>query len=1011
MVDKKPYLYDAFISYRHCDPDKIVAEKLHRMLETYKVPRSVSKLTGKKKIQRVFRDRDELPTSSNLAEDITKALEASEYLIVICSPRTPQSQWVSKEIEEFKALRGPEKILALLIEGEPYESFPTQLRFIKRIDTKEDGTPVETITEIEPLSADIRATTTKGMFKNLKTEVLRLLAPLLNCKFDNLKQRHRERLIKTVLAASISFSAFFLAFGSFSTYQALVINQKSREVMQKSQEIMAQIQKTQISQSRYLANISNQLYEGGDRYRAILAAQEALPQDLSSPERPYVPEAEYALSQALHVYDADNTPDMDIVLDHNKNVCFLEMSPDGQTLLTASNDGLVMTWDIETGRKLATINAGDVSFIEYQACFLDDNSIIATTEETTACFDIKGSKKWEVEGYAYRMALSPDRTKLVCNFSDHLSIINATTGEILLDIASSEDFNFAVIGTYINQLAFDKKADLLAVSFNNGTVYIFDSSTGRLVHTLKAGYKNISSLEFSDEGNLIVSSYDWDEENLVFTKGRGSLKVFSPDGTEPLLSMDFPNSKVEKAVFHPYNSSWIVFIESEKLHVIDYKKGQNISTFIHGDSVTSYKIFDTFIFSSSKDGTARFLMTEGSGYENNYMRLTFPDSIKQMVQGKGRIALYYPSSNKVYVLKYLENEQIVKLDGHHDNIGYGCYSSDGKTAVTADLDSSEDSEKGLLCLWDAVNHKLLKTTILGDKIRGLKFVDMDSKILAWMSSGKIMLLNATDLTILSEHKYDANIINIEFNLETNLIAIISYNDVTLLSLKDLKLINSYETESIQSFSFSGNLGLFVTGKSGIKLIDVLTGEEKLAVKDDKIRDGAISPNGAYIALAYEDRSLKLFERGDNLRETVIIKDNGLNLSKIVFSPDSQKLLVGYDDKSISFYETKSGILLNTQGGEHFFSPLESVVFSSNGDRFVCTDGSGNAQIFDAATLKVLARMEILSIDPHFKSILSRDGHNVLFMPLYTTQMLLDEAQKQLNGRILTDDERKTLFIE
>ena len=117
--------YDAFISYRHTEPDKSIAEKLHKMLETYRVPSKIAKKIGKKKINRVFRDREELPTSSNLASSIEEALINSEYLIVICSPRTPQSKWVLKEIETFSKLHGHDKILALLVEGEPIESFPS----------------------------------------------------------------------------------------------------------------------------------------------------------------------------------------------------------------------------------------------------------------------------------------------------------------------------------------------------------------------------------------------------------------------------------------------------------------------------------------------------------------------------------------------------------------------------------------------------------------------------------------------------------------------------------------------------------------------------------------------------------------------------------------------------------------------------------------------------------------------------------------------------------------------
>ncbi len=37
------YHYDAFISYRHAELDKFVAENLHRRLEAFRMPKSVIK--------------------------------------------------------------------------------------------------------------------------------------------------------------------------------------------------------------------------------------------------------------------------------------------------------------------------------------------------------------------------------------------------------------------------------------------------------------------------------------------------------------------------------------------------------------------------------------------------------------------------------------------------------------------------------------------------------------------------------------------------------------------------------------------------------------------------------------------------------------------------------------------------------------------------------------------------------------------------------------------------------
>ena len=100
-----------------------------------------------------------------------------------------------------------------------------------------DGTVTEEFHKVEPLAADIRAQSLSGMKKKLKTEILRLLAPILNCRFDDLKQRHRERKVKRILTLSFALSLFFLLFGSYSAYQASLIKQQAEVIQQKSEQV------------------------------------------------------------------------------------------------------------------------------------------------------------------------------------------------------------------------------------------------------------------------------------------------------------------------------------------------------------------------------------------------------------------------------------------------------------------------------------------------------------------------------------------------------------------------------------------------------------------------------------------------------------------------------------------------------------------------------------------------------------------------------------------------------
>ena len=140
---EKSYKYDAFISYRHVEPDQSIAKQVHQMIETFKAPKEFYQ-NGKRPVFRVFRDREEL-AARDLSASIEEALETSRYLIVICSKRTPLSEWCQREIETFKSLHGSERIIPVLIEGEPGEAFPLPLKELKG---------EESVSEI--LAADIR---------------------------------------------------------------------------------------------------------------------------------------------------------------------------------------------------------------------------------------------------------------------------------------------------------------------------------------------------------------------------------------------------------------------------------------------------------------------------------------------------------------------------------------------------------------------------------------------------------------------------------------------------------------------------------------------------------------------------------------------------------------------------------------------------------------------------------------------------------------------------------------
>lgn len=321
------YKYDAFISYRHLNPDSFVAEQLHRMLETYVLPKKLQKQLGIKRLKRIFRDKEELPITDSLNDQIIDNLAQSKFLIVICSPHLEESKWCQREIETFVAMRGKEKVLFVLVEGEPAISFPKLIY---------DGT-------VEPLAADVRGKNNRERIKKLKVEKLRILAQMLGVGFDDLKQRHRERRQKRILSA-VSCSMFVvLLFAMLATFSAVKIGHQA--------EALAYDKALQLS------NESAQLLKDDKRLEAMKIAYEALT-TVDDVDMPYTAEAQYALVDALRVYDSTKYSKAVLEIDTDDTVCAIDFNSNPFEVLFADNSGNIAVWKYQLYDKIFECSEG-----------------------------------------------------------------------------------------------------------------------------------------------------------------------------------------------------------------------------------------------------------------------------------------------------------------------------------------------------------------------------------------------------------------------------------------------------------------------------------------------------------------------------------------------------------------------------------------------------------------------------------------------------------------------------
>jgi tetratricopeptide (TPR) repeat protein len=220
--------YSAFISYSHSDQP--VTRWLHRALEGYRLPKALRGTESPfgpvpKRLPPVFRDRDELPASGDLGEELRAALAASRFQIVICSPRAAASKWVNEEILSFKRIHGEYRTLALIADGEPYsgterECFPAALRFKLAPDGTLSDLPAE------PIAADIRP----GK-DGKRLALLKLVAGIAGVPLDSLARRdaaRRQRRLIAITSASLAVSFLTIGLAIYAESQRRIAVRQER---------------------------------------------------------------------------------------------------------------------------------------------------------------------------------------------------------------------------------------------------------------------------------------------------------------------------------------------------------------------------------------------------------------------------------------------------------------------------------------------------------------------------------------------------------------------------------------------------------------------------------------------------------------------------------------------------------------------------------------------------------------------------------------------------------------
>lgn len=229
---KRGYRNRAFISYTHADT--AWASRIQKRIENYRVPKELVGLEtpmGKvpDRLYPVFRDRTDVSAGSRM-EGLKDELDASQSMILICSPKAAASDPVEKEIIHFKSTRPGARILPIIVDGEPGAKFQAQDCFPKALRMQVRDGKVTDVEDAVPIAADVRE---QGDREELA--VFKLIAGMTGVGLGELMQRNREAEIRERrrwYKISATMAGLFIV-ASVAAYLAWTTSTKNARMLEK----------------------------------------------------------------------------------------------------------------------------------------------------------------------------------------------------------------------------------------------------------------------------------------------------------------------------------------------------------------------------------------------------------------------------------------------------------------------------------------------------------------------------------------------------------------------------------------------------------------------------------------------------------------------------------------------------------------------------------------------------------------------------------------------------------
>lgn len=928
MDNKEKKRYDAFISYRHCEPDSFVAKSLEKALETLKLPKSVKSTTNVKKIDRIFRDEDELPVATSLSDQIEYALRESEYLICLCSPRYLESKWCMKEVETFINLYGRDKILLVLVDGEPDESFP---ELMKKEETKviaPDGTETTEYKTIEPLAADVRGKDNKERKKKIDDTALRLSAAMLGVNYDDLKQRHRERkmrkiisAISTALVCMLIFSGVCLGMLFRIQKQSLEIQAQSTEIQKQSNEILknsAEIaqknteienQYTEISTKYAISTAENsiELLDYGRKEDAVYALRHVLPSSYTDTTLPYTSEAQYMLSDALDLYPKEMY--LDSSFDFGGSFSFINTNLDDCFGIVDETHTLYL-YNIKKRDPIAVFKtyckygASPFAFIDSDNVVFqkDDRSLVkynVRTNEETILFVPDTKNEAFGDDLIYNNVFADiDCPYYAVSKASIIDVYDKADDKVAFTVSLSDYFESILGGSLsdvTNKVLISKDAKYMIISIHDTYIrgiLAIDLVTKEPVYTKLYGETfraYTESVHLYDDGKLIFAHTT--DDTLVTS----SIEYVDLNEGKSLWHNDSLGMLLEDCgrTVHVDDKDCVYVTAYDTLYTLDAENGEIVNYYVFPSKIVKCTYVNEYIlFVLLKNGNAvEYYPNTLSYLENEYFSHSPNMDLDKAVFTKSGLIICPLHKNYVSFYAYNDNESETSLYKLTSN-NISSISKNRMYYITKD----RKDDKRVFSVYETSTNKRMMTVKSDDG--DLFFVGDGSKQVVLAASDTSAVYNIED----SSKAFSVNTVD-DYIAAKNISADgkILYSRLNEIfkaySLEDGRKITEItldRSDFCQIFVTSYNTVIFAYNDSAyVEYYDLLTGKkiDSIDIGADYAQSVFISDDGRYFCITYPDGNINIYDASDSLKKIKTIYEDYSTCTSMVKVENSDMYLL------------------------------------------------------------------------------------------------------------------------